>query len=212
MHIPDGFVSPEINIAGYGISAGAMAVAILRSRRGIEEKQVPLLGVSAAFVFAAQMLNFPVFPGVSGHFLGASFAAILLGPFESLFVMATVLLVQCLGFADGGILTLGTNFLNMGVLAGLGGYGFFVLLRKLLKGRAGFLGAAAAASWLSVVLAASACAVELAESGKSPLIAILPLMAFSHAVIGIGEAIITVAMLQILIKVRPDLVRAFRES
>jgi cobalt/nickel transport system permease protein len=209
VHLQDGFVSGPLNVAAAAVSAGALRVALNRAARTLRDRTVPLLGVVAAFVFAAQMLNFPVAGGVSGHFVGAVFAAVLLGPGCAVLVMAVVLLLQCLLFADGGITALGTNLLNMGLVAGLGGYGIFRLLQRMLPDdRRGFLAAAAFASWCSVPLAAAACAVELAFSGTAPLGLVLPALLGTHAVIGVGEAAITWLILALVLDVRPDLLDA----
>ena len=166
--------------------------------------------MTAAFVFAAQMLNFPVAGGTSGHFMGALLAALLLGPLNACLVMAVVLAVQALVFSDGGVTALGTNLFNMGLVGGLGGWLVFAGLRGLLpRSRGAFLAAAGLGAWVSVVLAATACAIELALSGTSPLAIVLPAMAGIHAVIGLGEAIITVTALSTVIAVRPDLVAAW---
>lgn len=210
MHIPDGFLSHGLNAATFVISAGACAYGVKRVNRSFGEREVPLMGVTAAFVFAAQMINFPVAGGTSGHFLGAVFSSVLLGPWASLIVMTIVLVVQCLGFADGGLTAIGSNIFNMGVMGALGGYGVFitlyVLLRKSLKG---FFIALAISSWFSIMLGASAAAIELAISGTSPLKVALPAMAGTHALIGIGEAIITTTAVSLILKTRPDLVGAY---
>jgi cobalt/nickel transport system permease protein len=211
VHIPDGLVSAPINLATAAVSAGVGALAVARARRTLGEKQVPILGVSAAFVFAAQMLNFPVAAGTSGHFLGALLVALLLGPLNGFLVMTVVLVIQALLFADGGLTALGTNIFNMGVLGGFGGYGMFSLLCLVLPRRKGaFVAAAAVAAWFSVVLAASVCAVELALSGTSPLAVALPAMAGVHALIGVGEAIISAVVISLMLGVRPDLVTTWR--
>ena len=213
MHIPDGFVSGPINAAALAVSAGAVGIAVVRARKTLDERAVPLLGVTSAFVFAAQMLNFPVAGGTSGHFLGALLAAVLLGPWNAVLVLAMVLLIQCLGFADGGLTALGTNALNMGVVGGLGGYLAFAVLRRLLPGgRSGFLASVAVASWLSVVLAAAACALELALSGTSPLRVVLPAMLGVHVLIGIGEAMIATTVAAAVLTARKDLIWCWRES
>jgi cobalt/nickel transport system permease protein len=169
------------------------------------------MGVTAAFIFAAQMINFPVAGGTSGHFLGAVFSSVLLGPWASLIVMTIVLFVQCLGFADGGLTAIGSNIFNMGVVGALGGYGIFIFLFTLFqKTRKGFFSALAIASWFSIVMGASAAAIELAISGTSPLKVALPAMAGTHALIGIGEAIVTTAAVSLILKTRPDLVSAYR--
>jgi cobalt/nickel transport system permease protein len=210
MHIPDGFLSHGINAATFVISTGACAYGVKRVNRSFGEREVPLMGVTAAFVFAAQMINFPVAGGTSGHFLGAVFSSVLLGPWASLIVMTIVLVVQCLGFADGGLTAIGSNIFNMGVMGALGGYGVFITLYVLLrKSRKGFFIALAISSWFSIMLGASAAAIELAISGTSPLKVALPAMAGTHALIGIGEAIITTTAVSLILKTRPDLVGAY---
>jgi cobalt/nickel transport system permease protein len=142
MHIPDGFVSGPLNAATFAISAGALGWAVAKAKKESEERTVPLLGVTAAFVFAAQMLNFPVAGRTSGHFLGAVLCGVLLGPFNACLVMGLVLIVQALFFADGGITAFGSNVFNMGVIGGIGGTYVFSLLRKILRqSRKGFLAA-----------------------------------------------------------------------
>jgi len=210
MHIPDGFLSHSINAVTFVISFGACAYGVKRVNRTFGEKEVPLMGVTAAFVFAAQMLNFPVAGGTSGHFLGAVFSSVLLGPWASLIIMTIVLIVQCLGFADGGLTALGSNIFNMGIIGALGGYSiFYILYAFFQKSRKGFFIALAISSWLSIVMGASAAAIELAISGTSPLEIALPVMAGIHAVIGIGEAIITTAAISLILKTRPDLVKSY---
>jgi cobalt/nickel transport system permease protein len=213
MHIPDGFLSNSINAATFVISAGACAYGVKRVNRNFGEKEVPLMGVTAAFIFAAQMLNFPIAGGTSGHFLGAVFSSVLLGPWASLLIMTIVLIVQCLGFADGGLTALGSNIFNMGVIGALGGYGiFFILYHSFGKSRRTFFFALAVSSWLSIVMGASAAAVELALSGTSPLKITLPAMAGTHALIGIGEAIITTTALSLILRTRPDLVQSYAKQ
>lgn len=207
MHIPDGFVGNHVNAVTFVISGAVCAVAVRRAGNTMGEKQVPLMGTAAAFIFAAQMLNFPVAAGTSGHFLGALMAALLLGPLNGCLVMAVVLIIQCLLFADGGITAIGTNIFNMGVAGGLGGWGAFRVVKAAgPKTRGWYLIAAAAASWFSIVLSASCCAVELALSGTSELSVALPAMAGVHALIGIGEAVITTTVISVVMAVRPDLI------
>ncbi len=206
MHIPDGFLSFEVNATTAAISAACCALAVRQANRTLGERQVPMLGVAGAFIFAAQMLNFPIAGGTSGHFLGAVLAAVLLGPLNACLVMAIVLAIQCLVFADGGLTALGSNIFNMGVIGAFLGYPVFTGLRAVLpKTRGGSITAAAVASWASIVLASAACALELALSGTAPLRQALPAMTLVHAVIGIGEAIITAMVLSAVLGVRPDL-------
>ena len=210
MHIPDGFLSHSINAATFVISSGACAYGVRRVNRNFGEREVPLMGVTAAFIFAAQMFNFPVAGGTSGHFLGSVFSSVLLGPWASLVIITIVLVFQCLGFADGGLTAIGSNIFNMGVIGALGGYAIFIFLYTLFqKSRRGFFIALAISSWLSIVMGASAAAIELAISGTSPLRVALPAMAGIHAIIGIGEAIITTTAVSLILKTRPDLVSSY---
>ncbi len=210
MHIPDGFLDTRTLIYTAAVSAGAVSYGVRKANEKLGEKQVPLLGLTAAFVFAAQMLNFPVAGGTSGHFLGAMLAAILLGPWMACLVMTVVLAIQCLGFADGGLTALGANVFNMGVIGGIICYYIFLVIKKALpKTRVGFLSAVAVVSWFSVVLASAVCAIELAISGTSPMAVVLPAMAGVHMLIGIGEAIITTTVMSLVLSARPDLVATY---
>jgi len=209
MHIPHGFLRAEIAVATYVVAAAACAAAVRQANRTLSEKDIPLLSVVGAFVFAAQMLNFKIPGGTSGHFLGALMMAVLLGPLTSCLVMAVVLTIQCLGFADGGLDALGANILNMGVVAGALCYYFFALLKKLLpRTRAGFSASLAISAWFSVVASSAMCAVELWLSGTFAFGVALPLMVGIHSLIGLGEAAITVAVMAVLLEARPELVRA----
>jgi cobalt/nickel transport system permease protein len=209
MHIPDGFLSPEIAAACAVPAAAAVAYGLRRASRELDERRVPLLGVTAAFVFAVQMLNFPVAGGTSGHFLGASFAAILLGPWVACLVMSVVLVTQSFVFADGGVTALGANILNMGVIGALLVGGLMVAAHRVMPSRRGpFLAVAGVGAWLAVVAGAAACSLELAASDTVPLGTVLPAMVGVHALIGVGEAVITVAAVSAVLSTRPDVVRA----
>jgi len=208
VHIPDGFLSPEVAAACAVPAAGAVGYALRRASRELDERRVPLLGVTAAFVFAAQMLNFPVAGGTSGHFLGAALAVILLGPWLACLVLAVVLVVQALLFADGGLTALGANVFNLGVVGAFtAALVLGAALRLLPATERTLLGATAAASWISVVVTSAAVAVELAISGTVPLGTALPAMVGVHVLIGIGEAVVTVAAVSAVLVSRPDLVR-----
>jgi cobalt/nickel transport system permease protein len=210
MHIPDGFVDVPTAVATGAASLGTVAYAVRKTKHVLGERTVPLLGVSAAFIFAAQMLNFPVAGGTSGHFLGAMFAVALLGVWSAPIVMTVVLVVQALGMADGGITALGANVFNMGVVAVLVGYAIFVGLKRILpRTLSGYLVSVAVASWMSVVAASAAAAVELAISGTTPLRMALPAMLSVHMVIAIGEALITTAVVASVLATRPDLAKTF---
>lgn len=208
MHIPDGFLSVGTAATTYVISAGSVGNAVRLANKKLGEQQVPLMGILAAFIFAAQMLNFPVAGGTSGHFLGAALAAILLGPWAALLIMSAVLLGQSLIFQDGGLLALGANVLNMGVVATFSAYYVHKLVHGVVGGsRKGELVSVFVASWISVVLASAACAVELAVSGASPFGIVLPAMLGVHVFIGIGEGLITGAVVNLVAATRPDLLR-----
>ena len=188
-------------------AVAAVAYGLRRTARDLDERRVPLLGVTAAFVFAVQMLNFPVAAGTSGHLLGAALAAVLLGPWAACVVMAVVVSAQAFVFADGGVTALGANVLNMGIVGALTvGLGMALVVRVLPRGRTPFLAVAGAGAWLAVMLGALATSVELALSDTVPLSTVLPAMLGVHALIGVGEAVITVAALGAVLVARPDLV------
>ncbi len=206
LHAPDGFVSVPIAIVMWIITGIVLVVAVRRTSETLDERAVPLLGVMAAFIFAAQMFNFPVGPGMSGHLLGGVLVAIMVGPWAGTIVMAAVIAVQALLFHDGGLLIMGANIFNMGVVGTLGGYALYRALARLFGGEErGRLPAAGIAAWASVVVGAVAMALELGLSGVVPLNVALPAMLVSHALIGIGEALITVAALAFIGATRADL-------
>ena len=207
MHIPDGFLSTEVAVACAVPAAVAVGVGLKRANVELDERRVPLLGVTAAFVFAAQMLNFPVAGGTSGHFLGAALAAILLGPWLACVVLSVVLIVQAFVFADGGITALGANIFNMGVVGGLLVGGLMYAARAVAgRGRTALLTIAGVGAWLAVMAGAAATSVGLALSGTVPLGTVLPAMLGVHSVIGVGEAVVTVAAVSAVLATRPDLI------
>jgi cobalt/nickel transport system permease protein len=207
MHIPDGFLGTKIWIGMGGISAVFIAIAVRKANKKISEKHIPLLGVMAAFIFAAQMFNFPVGGGTSGHFMGATLIAILLGPWASVLIMTTVLTIQCLVFQDGGITALGANIFNMGVMGGFFGYYVNTVIQFFVQSKKGVFIGGFIAAWCSLVMSAVCCAIELGISGTMPLKIVVPAMTGIHAIIGIGEGLITVATLSLLSRVRPDLLQ-----
>jgi len=210
MHIPDGFLNTGVSVATGVVAAGAIGYGLYKARDELDEKSVPMLALCAAFVFAAQMLNFPVAGGTSGHFLGGVLVAVLLGPWLGSLVIGLVLLVQCLGFADGGVTALGANVFNMAVIGTILSYYIFYGIKTLLpKNRTAFLAVTGVVAWLSVMLASGAASVELAVSGTTPLSVTLPAMLGVHAIIGVGEAIITVLVVGVVLAVRPDLVKTY---
>lgn len=207
MHIPDGFLTTEVALACAVPAAVCVGVGLRRANVELDERRVPLLGVTAAFVFAAQMLNFPVAGGTSGHFLGAGLAAVLLGPWLACLVMAVVIGVQAFVFADGGITALGANVLNMGVVGALLVGGLMYGARRVVgRGRSQLLAIAGGGAWSAVMAGASATSLELAISGTAPLGTVLPAMLGVHALIGIGEAVVTVAAVSAVLATRPDLI------
>jgi cobalt/nickel transport system permease protein len=203
LHIPDGFLSLAVSAVCWVISALILSVAISRTNRSLGEKQVPLMGVMAAFIFAAQMINFPVAGGTSGHLLGGALAAIVLGPWGAMLVMTAVIAVQSLLFQDGGLLVMGANILNMGLVTAVIGYGLY---RAVIgRPRRVRLAVAGVAAWLSVMAGALATALQLWLSGTSNLQTVTLAMLGVHALIGIGEALITVAALAFILQTRPAL-------
>jgi cobalt/nickel transport system permease protein len=208
LHAPDGFLTVPVALFMWVVTLIVLAVSVSRANHHLDERAVPLMGVTAAFIFAAQMVNFPVAGGTSGHLLGGVLAAVLLGPWVATLVMASVVAVQALVFQDGGLLVLGANIFNMGVIGTMGGYVVYVTCCRLLGGEErARLPAAAIASWTAVMLGAVAMTLELAAAGTSPLEVALPAMLGVHALIGIGEALITVAALALIGAARPDLLR-----
>ena len=206
MHIPDGILGLQALGVTTALSASGLWTALRRLRQGLPRRAVPLMGLAAAFIFAAQMVNFPVAGGTSGHLVGGVLAAVLLGPSAAVVVMTAVLVVQCLLFADGGLLALGANVLNMAIVAVIGGYLVYRAMLRARPGRRGLLAATAFASWCSIVLAAIGCAAELAWSGVAPWGLVFPAMAGVHMVIGLGEAVITTLVVAAIMRARPELV------
>ncbi len=209
MHIPDGFLTAPVAVVGWLAMVVLVGLALRQARAQLGDRQIPLMGVLAAFVFAAQMINFPVAGGTSGHLIGGTLVAVLVGPWAAVLVMTTVVAVQALLFQDGGLLALGFNVFNMGILAAFSGYAVYLWAHKALGSRHNTpLIAAGLGAWVSVELAAIATSLELAISGTSPLDVALPAMASVHALIGIGEALITVGALAFIRQARPDLLGA----
>ncbi|MBI4008080.1 MAG: energy-coupling factor ABC transporter permease, partial [Planctomycetes bacterium] len=165
MHLPDGFLAAKIWIPMMGISAGTITAAVMIANRRLTERHIPILGVLAAFVFAAQMLNFPVAGGTSGHFMGTALLAILVGPWAAVLIMTTILLVQCFVFQDGGLTALGANIFNMGVVAGFIGYYSFYAIKYFVGSKKGFFAGAGIGAWLSIIASSACCALELVLSG-----------------------------------------------
>ncbi|MBM3143677.1 MAG: cobalamin biosynthesis protein CbiM [Chloroflexi bacterium] len=203
LHIPDGFLTPFISLVFWGATMIMVGLAISKTNKTLGERQIPLMGLMAAFIFAAQMLNFPVAGGTSGHFLGGALAAIVLGPWAGILVMTAVIAVQALLFQDGGLLVMGANIFNMGILTVVIGFGLYrMVIHRKIGAR---LVAAGLASWLATMAAALLTSLQLWLSGASRLEIVLPAMLGVHTPIGLGEALITVAALAFIERTRPDL-------
>ena len=206
MHVPDGFLDAKTALISGGVSVVGVGYSLRELRKHLPPRKVPLLGLSAAFVFAAQMLNFPVAGGTSGHLIGGVLTAVLLGPCAATVVLTAVLLVQCFMFADGGVTALGANIFNMGIVASFTGYVIYRFLRRCVPGERGLVLAVAFASWVSTVLAAIVCAGQLALSETVPWSIALPAMTDVHMLIGIGEGLITSLVVVAIARTRPELI------
>ena len=213
MHAPDGFLNAATAVATGAASAGTLGVAIRQAGRSLEDRQIPLAGLAAAFVFAAQMINFPVAAGTTGHLLGGALVAVLLGPMTGALVVGIVVVLQALAFADGGLTALGYNVLNMAVVTSFGGWALFLLLRRLMPRTAtGVAAAAGIAAAGSVVLSAAAFSLEwlVGATAPVPFDTVFGAMVGVHLLIGIGEGVITAMALGAVLAVRPDLVHGAR--
>lgn len=209
MHVPDGFLDVPTSVATGVVAAAGVALALRRSRGEVDDRVAPLAGLVATFVFAAQMLNFPVGAGTSGHLIGGALAAVLVGPWVATLCLTVVLLVQALVFADGGLTALGTNVVLMAIVGVWVGWAVFAVARRVLPARAGSVPVAASVGALVSVPAAAAVFTGLfAIGGTAPveLGALLTAMLSWHVVIGTGEAVITGLVVSAVLSVRPDLV------
>lgn len=206
MHIPDGFLNLPIDGVFWAISILMIALAVHYTQEKFDERRIPLMGVMAAFIFAAQMINFPIVGGTSGHLLGGALAAITLGPWAGILVMTSVIAVQGLLFQDGGLLVMGANIFNMGILTAVIGFGLYRTVSGRSRGVR--LMVASLAAWLSVIAGALVASLQLWLSGTALLEVVVPAMLSVHVFIGLGEALITVAALAFIMQVRPDLISA----
>jgi cobalt/nickel transport system permease protein len=209
VHIPDGFINAPTSLAAGAVAAGGVGVSLRRAAHTLQERQAPLAGLVAAYIFAVQMLNFPVAAGTSGHLLGGALAAVLVGPWAGALCVAVVLLVQGLLFADGGLSALGLNVINMALVTAWGGYAVFLLLRRAMPAtKTSVTVSAGIAAGISVVLASLAFVVEYAigGAGGASVGTVLAAMMGVHTLIGIGEGIITALTVGVVLGVRPDLV------
>ncbi len=206
MHAPDGFFSPWLSLLGWVVIVVLIAFAIRSTREQLGERQIPLMGIIAAAIFAGQMLNFTIPGGTSGHLLGGALAAIILGPWAAVLVMTAVIATQALLFQDGGLLVMSLNIINMGIITSFVGYFVYQALNKLGQSKPVMLGSAFVAAWASVVVTSAFAAVELALSGTSPLSVALPAMVGVHVLIGLGEGLLTAFALGFILATRPDLI------
>ncbi|MBP8002789.1 MAG: energy-coupling factor ABC transporter permease [Chloroflexi bacterium] len=210
LHIPDGFLTIVIAAACWIITLITLYVAAQKAQEVFDERLVPLAGIMAAFIFAAQMLNFPVAGGTSGHFIGAALATIVLGPWLGILVMTSVIMLQALLFQDGGLVAMGANVLVMGIIPAFVGFGLTrSFLNRPLGQRLGIIGVA---SWLSLMAAAFVVALLLWLSNTSALGVVVPAMLGVHSIIGLGEAAITVAAYAFIVRTRPEMVEKGKAS
>ena len=215
MHVPDGFLDAPTSVATGAIAVAGVAVALRGARRELDDRTAPMAGLVATFVFAGQMMNFPVGAGTSGHLLGGALAAVLVGPWTAVLCLSTVLIVQALFMADGGITAIGTNLTLMGLVGVLVGWLVFAGVRSVLPKRLGLVAPAAAVGALVSVLAAAAVFTLLfALGGTAPVATdkVLVAMLSWHTVIGLGEALITGLVVASVIAARPDLVYGARPA
>lgn len=215
MHIPDGFIDLPTSAAFGAIAAAGIALSLKGARNSLDEKSAPLAGLTATFIFAVQMLNFPVAAGTSGHLIGGALAAILVGPYVATLALSVVLIMQAFLFADGGLSALGLSIFNMSLLGVWVGYSSFILIRKILpKQKSSIPVAAALGAFISVPVAAIGFVLQYAIGGTATysVSTVLAGMVGTHLLIGIGEAIITSLAVSAVIASRPDLVYGWKPT
>ena len=213
MHIANGIINGSVSAIFLVVAVAGLAVCVWRAKLDLDDRLAPMAGLVAAFIFAVQMLNFPVAAGTSGHLLGGVLAAVLVGPWAGSICVAVVLLVQALLFADGGLTALGPNIVNMAIVTAFGGYALFTLLRRLLPSNtAGVVIASGVSATLAVVLASIAFTIEYAigGTGSAPIGTVAAAMIGVHLLIGIGEGVITALTVSAVLAARPDLVYGAR--
>jgi len=209
MHAPDGFLEPRTALVTGIIAVVVVGFSLRQARHQLRDKAIPLAGITAAFIFAAQMFNFPVAAGTTGHLLGGALAAVLLGPSVGTVVVTIVVVIQALVFADGGLTALGYNVLNMAVVTSYGGFAVFRLFRRMFPRTAGgVIGSTALAAWASVVMASIAFSIEwlFGASAPVPFNKVFAAMVGVHSIIGVGEGLISALAVGAVLAARPDLV------
>jgi cobalt/nickel transport system permease protein len=214
MHIPDGFINAPVSLGAGLLAVGTIAVALKQARGKLESEVAPMAGLAAVFIFAVQMLNFPIVAGTSGHLLGGALAAILIGRWAGLLALTVVLSLQALIFADGGLSALGLNLVNMGIITVLGGWFVFRLVARVLpKTHSGVVLASGIAAFATVPLSALGFVVQYALGGTGTFetASVLTAMVSVHVLIGIGEGVITALTIGAVLATRPDLVYGARE-
>lgn len=207
MHIPDGFLSTSVSLATWGVGGLSVAASLAAERRDVHPMPAGTLGSIAAFLFAAQLVNVPVAPGTSGHLVGATLAAVMLGPWRALIVMAVVLTVQAVLFQDGGIAALGANLIDMGLAGSFVGYTLAWLVARRARDPRRYVWGAMLGAFAATLSAAALAALWLALSGLYPLGGALSFMLIAHAAIGVLEAALTGGILVTVLRWRPDLVQ-----
>jgi len=206
MHIPDGFVDLKTALGTGVISAGGIGFSIYKVKQIFKARVIAMMGVMAALIFALQMINFTIPGGTSGHLLGGALVAVTLGPFAGIIVLTVVLIVQALVFMDGGLIALGSNIFNMAICGVLSAYLIYYLISRISKKRSVFYISIAIASWFSVIFASFLAAIELGISGTYSMGITIKAMVLVHMVIGVGEALITTAVVAFIYRIRPDLI------
>ena len=215
MHIPDGFIDIPTSAAFAAIAAGGIAASLKGAKSSLDDKTAPLAGLTATFIFAVQMLNFPVAAGTSGHLIGAALATVLVGPYAATLAITIVLLLQALLFADGGLSALGLSVFNMSIIAVWVGYGVFLLIKKIMpKKKVSISIAAAIAALLSVPAAAAGFVLQYAIGANATfsVSAVFTAMISTHLLIGIGEALITFFAVGAVLASRSDLVYGYKNQ
>lgn len=213
LHIPDGFINIPVSMIFMGVAALGVAIALRGARSELDDKTAPLAGLTTVFIFAAQMINFPVAAGTSGHLLGGALAAILIGPYAATLAITVVLILQALLFADGGLTAIGLNVFNLSLLGVWSSYLIFLLIRKVMpKQKTAVPIAGAIAAFIQVPIAATGFVLQYALGAQStiPVSTVFTAMISTHLLIGIGEALITSLTLTAVLATRSDLVYGWR--